>query len=114
MTCSVHLADLVEELNDITRYRALLEIVHRRKWKKYLKAGEGRWKLQKVLRRRTLTKAFYKYRKHQYRLWKEKALRTWKKLEKLHQGTTILEDTININFSQERMIYAKELRSGVF
>ncbi|CZR69857.1 uncharacterized protein PAC_19757 [Phialocephala subalpina] len=103
-----------KELDAITRYRALIEIVRRRKWKKYLKAGEARWKLQNVVRRlksRPLSKKFYEFQKKQFDESKEKALRSWKKLEKVHQGTLILDETININFRQERMIYAKKLRT---
>jgi len=105
-----------KELHAITRYRGLVEIIRRRKWKQYLKAGEARWKLQKVLRRlksSPKTKAFYEYRKKQYDLWKDKALRTWKELEKIHRGVLILDETININFRQERMIYDKKLRSSM-
>ncbi|KAE8443678.1 hypothetical protein EG329_001450 [Mollisiaceae sp. DMI_Dod_QoI] len=104
---------IYRELNAITRYRVVVGIVHRRRWKEYVKAGEARWKLQQVLRRlrsRPLTKAFYEYRRKQFILWKEKALRTWKKLEKIQRGILILDETININFRQERMIYAKKLR----
>lgn len=97
-----------KELNEITRYRAALEIIYRRKWRKYIKAGDARWKLQKALRHlkvRPLTKAFYKYRKEQFRTWKARALKLWKKLEKTHRGILILEETININFRQERIMH---------
>ncbi len=102
-----------QELNEITRYRAALEIIYRRKWRKYIKAGDTRWKLQQALRHlkvRPLTKAFYKYRKEQFRTWKARALKLWKKLEKTHRGILILEETININFRQERILHEKHLR----
>ncbi|KUJ13649.1 uncharacterized protein LY89DRAFT_144487 [Mollisia scopiformis] len=105
-----------KELNLITRYRNLVEIIHRRTWKRYLKAGKARWQLQKVIGRhtsRSLTKAFFEHRKKQFTAWKTKALRAWKKLEKVHRGTLILDETININFRQERMIYAKKLRRSM-
>ncbi|KAE9372908.1 hypothetical protein N431DRAFT_246303 [Stipitochalara longipes BDJ] len=102
-----------KELNEITRYRAALEIIYRRKWREYNKAGNARWKLQQVLhhlKRRPLTKPFYKYRKNQFREWKAKALKLWKRLEKTHRGILVLESTININFRQERMIHEKYLK----
>jgi hypothetical protein len=102
-----------QELNEITRYRAALEIIYRRKWRKYIKAGDARWKLQLALRHlkaRPLTKAFYKYRKEQFRTWKAQALKLWKQLEKTHRGILILEETININFRQERIMHEKHLR----
>jgi len=105
--------DLKQELNEITRYRAALEIIYRRKWRKYIQAGDARWKLQKALRHlkvRPLTKAFYKYRKEQFRTWKARALTLWKKLEKTHYGILILEETININFRQERIMHQKHLK----
>lgn len=101
-----------KELNEITRYRAALEIICRRKWREYIKAGDARWKLQQALHHlkcRPLTKPFYKYRKEQFRAWKAKALKLWKRLEKTHRGILILEETININFRQERMIHEKHL-----
>ncbi|PMD32292.1 hypothetical protein L207DRAFT_590586 [Hyaloscypha variabilis F] len=106
-------AEPQEELNEITRYRAALEIIYRRKWREYNKAGNARWKLQQVLhhlKRRPLTKPFYKYRKEQFREWKAKALKLWKRLEKTHRGILILDSTININFRQERMIHEKHLK----
>jgi hypothetical protein len=102
----------LQELNEITRYRAALEIIYRRKWRKYIKAGRARWQLQQALHHlkcRPLTKAFYKYRKEQFRYWKAKGLRLWKRLEKTHRGFLILEETININFRQERIIHEKKL-----
>jgi hypothetical protein len=104
-----------QELNEITRYRAALEIIYRRKWRKYIKAGQARWQLQQALHRlkcRPLTNAFYKYRKEQFRTWKTKGLRLWKRLEKTHRGIMILEGTININFLQERIIHEKKLGAG--
>ncbi|PVH74681.1 hypothetical protein DL98DRAFT_593884 [Cadophora sp. DSE1049] len=101
-----------KELNEITRYRAALEGIRRQKWNTYIQAGEARWKLQKILRRlrvRPLTKAFYEYRNKQYKVWKKKALKSWKRLEKTHLGVSILDQTININFRQERIIYEKKL-----
>ncbi|KAH7333062.1 hypothetical protein BKA65DRAFT_596682 [Rhexocercosporidium sp. MPI-PUGE-AT-0058] len=101
-----------KELNEITQYRTALEIIRRQKWTTYIEAGEARWKLQKILRRlriRPLTKAFYQYRNKQYKVWKEKALKSWKRLEKTHLGVCILDETININFRQERIIYEKKL-----
>ncbi|KAG4433759.1 hypothetical protein IFR05_010758 [Cadophora sp. M221] len=101
-----------KELNEITRYRAALERIRRQKWNAYIEAGEARWKLQKICRRlrtRPLTKAFYQYRNKQYQVWKEKALKAWKRLEKTHLGVSILDETININFRQERIIYEKKL-----
>tara|TARA_R110002060_G_scaffold24857_1_gene33847 strand:- start:530 stop:868 length:339 start_codon:yes stop_codon:yes gene_type:complete len=101
-----------QELNEITRYRAALERIRRQKWNTYIQAGEARWKLQKILRRlriRPLTKAFYEYRNKQYKVWKEKALKSWERLEKTHLGVSILDETININFRQERIIYEKNL-----
>jgi hypothetical protein len=56
-------------LNEITRYRAALEIIYRRKWREYIKAGKARWQLQQALHHlkcRPLTKPFYKYRKEQF------------------------------------------------
>jgi hypothetical protein len=105
--------DRPQELNEITRYRAALEIIYRQKWRKYIKAGDARWKLQQALRHlkvRPLTKAFYKYRKEQFRSWKAQALKLWKKLEKTHRGILILEETININFRQERIMHEKHLK----
>ncbi|KAH6706592.1 hypothetical protein BKA61DRAFT_141061 [Leptodontidium sp. MPI-SDFR-AT-0119] len=101
-----------KELNEITRYRAALERIRRQKWNAYIEAGEARWKLQKIRRRlrtRPLTKAFSQYRNKQYQVWKEKALKAWKRLEKTHLGVSILDETININFRQERIIYEKKL-----
>ncbi|KAJ5040223.1 uncharacterized protein L3040_005885 [Drepanopeziza brunnea f. sp. 'multigermtubi'] len=101
-----------KELNEITRYRAALEIILRRRWKTYLEAGEARFKLQKLVRRlraRPVTEAYFKYRNKQYKTWKGKALASWKRLEKMHSGVLILDATININFRQERIIYEKEL-----
>lgn len=109
------LSDLIQELNDITRYRTTLEIKHRRKWRRYIKAGKARWQLQQTLhhlKRRPLTKRFFEYRKEQYKAWKTKALELWKPLEKYHQGILILNETININFRQERIIHEKHLRGG--
>lgn len=102
-----------QELDEITRYRAALEIIYRRKWREYIKAGKARWQLQQALHHlkcRPLTKPFYKYRKEQFRTWKAKALKLWKRLEKTHRGILILQETININFRQERMIHEKHLR----
>jgi hypothetical protein len=102
----------MQELNEITRYRAALEIIYRRKWREYIKAGDARWKLQQALHHlkcRPLTKPFYKYRKEQFRAWKAKALKLWRRLEERHRGLLILEETININFRQERMIHEKHL-----
>ncbi|KAI9050255.1 hypothetical protein LZ554_005423 [Drepanopeziza brunnea f. sp. 'monogermtubi'] len=101
-----------KELNEITRYRAALEIILRRRWKTYLEAGEARFKLQKLVRRlrvQPVTEAYFKYRNKQYKTWKGKALASWKRLEKMHSGVLILDATININFRQERIIYEKEL-----
>ncbi|KAH7382081.1 hypothetical protein BKA64DRAFT_713320 [Cadophora sp. MPI-SDFR-AT-0126] len=101
-----------KELNEITRYRAALEKIRRQKWNTYIQAGKARWKLQKILRRlrvRPLTKAFYEYRNKQYKDWNKKALKSWKRLEKTHLGVSILDETININFRQERIIYEKKL-----
>jgi hypothetical protein len=98
----------------ITRYRGVLEVIRRGKWRTYLKAGEARWKLQQAIRKlkaRPLTKAFLKYRKGQMKKWKQKALRAWERLEKTHIGVLILDETININFRQERIIYGKKLRA---
>ncbi|KAL2065929.1 hypothetical protein VTL71DRAFT_3599 [Oculimacula yallundae] len=97
-----------KELNEITRYRAALEKIRRQKWKTYLEAGEARWKLQKILRRlriHPLTKAFCQYRKKQYDVWKDKALKSWKRFEKTHHGISLLDETININVRQEGLIY---------
>ena len=48
-------------------------------------------------------------RNKQYKVWKEKALKSWERLEKTHLGVSILDETININFRQERIIYEKNL-----
>ena len=56
-----------------------------------------------------MTKKFYKYREKQFNQWKVEALKRWKTLEKTHRGCLILDETININFMQERMIYEKKL-----
>jgi hypothetical protein len=56
-----------------------------------------------------MTKRFHEYRKKQFETWKKKALRRWKRLEKTHLGILILDETINLNFRQERMIYEKKL-----
>jgi hypothetical protein len=101
-----------KELNEITRYRAALEIIRRHKWKKYIEAGHARMKLQKVihkLRVRPLTKKFYAHREMQYRFWKDKALERWKRLEKIHRGVLVLDELISTNFGMERIIYKKKL-----
>lgn len=93
----------------------MLEIKHRRKWKKYIKAGKAWWALHQIrqhLKLRPLTNAFYRYRKEQSRKWKEEALKLWKPVEKYHRGILILNETININFRQERIIHAKHLKGG--
>jgi len=36
-------------------------------------------------------------------------LRRWKRLEKMHRGVAVLDETINLNFRQERMIWEKKL-----
>ncbi|CAL3968319.1 unnamed protein product [Diplocarpon coronariae] len=102
-----------KELNQITRFRFALSPILRRKWRTYLAAGEARFKLQNAVRRlrvRAPTRAFYEFRQQQYRDWKAKALRAWRKLEKTHLGVVVLDATIGINFRQERMIYEKRLR----
>jgi hypothetical protein len=106
------IANRIQELDEITRYRAALEIIYRRKWRKYIEAGRARWQLQQAihhLKCRPLTKAFYNYRKEQFKTWKATGLRLWKRLEKTHRGILILDGTININFRQERVIHEKNL-----
>jgi hypothetical protein len=108
------MSNTFQELNEITRYRSVLEDIRRRKWRKYIEAGEARWKLQQLLHRLrvrswTMTKRYHEYRKKQFETWKKKALRRWKRLEKTHLGILILDETINLNFRQERMIYEKKL-----
>jgi hypothetical protein len=56
-----------------------------------------------------MPKKFHEYRKKQFENWKNKALGRWKRLEKTHLGILILDETINLNFRQERMIYEKKL-----
>jgi hypothetical protein len=56
-----------------------------------------------------MPKKFCAYRKKQFEKWKKEALRRWKRLEKTHLGILILDETINLNFRQERMIYEKKL-----
>jgi hypothetical protein len=56
-----------------------------------------------------MTKRYHEYRKKQFETWKKEALRRWKRLEKTHLGILILDETINLNFRQERMIYEKKL-----
>ena len=100
-------------MNEITRYRAALEVIYRGKWRKYIVAGKARFELQKVihsLKVQPLTEKFYKYRKQQFRSWKENALKLWKRLEKYHRGMLILDETIKINFRQERVMWEHHLR----
>ena len=56
-----------------------------------------------------MTKRYHEYRKKQFQMWKKEALRRWKRLEKTHLGILMLDETINLNFRQERMIYEKKL-----
>lgn len=88
-------------------------MTRRRKWKKYITAGEARFKLRRIMQklrsRTTTSKEFYEFRKKQYRSWKEQALRRWKQLEKTQGGIKVLDDTINANFAMERTIYRKKL-----
>jgi hypothetical protein len=102
----------LQELNDITRFRARVEMRRRRNWKKYLEAGQARWKLQQILHKlrvRPTTKEFYTFRKNQYTYWKEEALRRWKGLERIHRSVLFLDEIINTNFLMERVIYKASL-----
>jgi hypothetical protein len=65
------------------------------------------------MRSKPFTKAFYEYRKSQYATWKRKALKSWQRLEKLHLGMRVLDEAIDINFRQERMVYEKKLGGGL-
>lgn len=97
----------------MTAYRSSLERVKRAQWKTYLRAGEKRYKFQKYLTKhrlyRTTRPKLYKYRKTQYKKWKDEALQEWKVLEKLHLGVRILDATIHLNFRMERLLYEKKL-----
>jgi hypothetical protein len=55
------------------------------------------------------TKPFFEFRKKQYENAKIEALRLWKRLEKLHLGLKVLDEAIDVNFRQERIIYKKML-----
>ena len=102
-----------QELDRLTKYRNAMERVKRIKWKKYLEEGKTRWQLQRYIRRmRPVAKEIprlIEYRNVQLQRSDEMALKRWKRLEKLHLGLRVLDEAIDLNFRQERIIFEKKL-----
>jgi len=101
-------------MDKLTRYRAWLEALRRRRWKQYLRAGKARWQLSialQKLRQRpaSTTAAFYQHRLRQQKRWKEKALRAMRKLDVVIEGTDYLDKTMSAIFKVEREVYEKYL-----
>lgn len=98
-----------QELNRMTKYRDAMERVKRRRWKKYLRAGHKRWQYQReernMRRGAHRTPELYAHKKALHEKWDKKAFKRWQRLEKLHLGLRVLDETIDLNFRQERIIY---------
>jgi len=93
----------------MTKYRDAMERVKRRRWKKYIRAGHKRWHYQREERnmRGVAHRSPKRYARHKalHEKWDKKAFKRWQRLERLHLGLRVLDETIDLNFRQERLIY---------
>ncbi len=112
--CTVnHLTTRTQELHTLLSFHSTLSTIHHSKFISYLPAAHARFALHQILERhrpgKTIAPKFYQYRKRQFEKWDREALARWKKLERVQWGMEVLNETLGLNFRQERLLYRKRL-----
>jgi hypothetical protein len=99
-------------MTQLSKYRAYLETIRLRRWKRYIRAGKNRHELSEIIRKlraKSKNVKFYEHRENQHQHWKGRAVKAMKTLDRVTKGLKVLDGAMEKVFREERMVYEKYL-----